>query len=112
MNKVKQWFFNKLVKHLFNGVTEFDVLYQRKDGTVTLRGKPIPDDVKHSLAEEAIRFQGSYLWRAMKTDLRFLANDRIYNKSSKPDDWLFGKTTLYVVDTLDKLLSRISNFGK
>jgi hypothetical protein len=110
--RLQRKFINILVKHLFNGITEEDVLVKHKGGKVSYRRGVIPLEQLQGIEEEAQRFQSSMVWKLVKDEIRFMANKRMFVKSNAIEDILFGKTMLYVIEMIDRTLIRLSNISK
>lgn len=102
-------FINIITKHLFNGITEEDIITQRKNGKVLIRGKVLDQETKYTLADQATNFRNSFLWKILRNTLQYHANQRIYTRSNSIEDIHFGKTLLYLIELIDKSLINISN---
>ncbi len=108
MNKIKIKILNYLVKHLFNGVTDEDILHH--DGqTLYLGKKPLSvRDVKE-ICNGAKVIQEMYTWQLISRELKQIANQTMYEKSKDIDDMIFGKVILLVVDLIEKKLSKLAS---
>ncbi len=101
---------NILVHHLFNGITEEDILRIDKRRNVYYRGKKLDDSQKDMLIENAQSFENSTLWRMLTRDMKYIANKRMFDKSVVPEDILAGKMMLYTVSIMEaklKILAKL-----
>ena len=104
---MKRWLANKLLKHLFNAVTEYDVL--RFDGIhLWHRGRVLTQAEVQDLKSQADVMNHLALWVMLSTELKYTANEMIYQKSKTVDDLLFGKAVLYAVDVMQKKIDQIA----
>jgi len=118
---IKNWlqkkFINFLAKHLFNSITEDDVLKIIEEPTslgkkriigVYIRGRKLNEADIDSLKEGAIQFKDSALWKLIDNEIKYAANLRMYIKGTTSDDILAGKIALYTLETIKKIIDRIS----
>lgn len=108
MNSLKEKFFNKLTKNLFNTIDKEDILLILGKDNVLLKGKPLEPDRIIQIKEEAERFKSSLLWRILSNQVKFEANKIIYQASKNIEDTRFGKAMLLNLETINKLLDDIS----
>jgi outer membrane receptor protein involved in Fe transport len=107
MKKLKIKLLNFLLRKYFNAITEEDIL------TVTSRGYRIGDRLLDSNEIEGLRNQAdivkrSDLWKYTNSNLKYLANYRMYDGSQNQDDLIFGKAMLYNLDIINRLFNKIS----
>ena len=105
---LKRRIINWLLKSLFNAVTENDILTSK--GGQVFRGKKALNTFEaEELINGAQALQNMGIWKQLRDEMKWVANDRIYNKSVTTDDLIFPKAVLY---TLDVMQSKISNLAK
>lgn len=129
--KIKQKIINKLLSYLLNATTEdaFMHVLMKKDlhGTKgygimvggtrvkidgkesTIGGKILDKEETKSLVSEARIIQRSKLWKMMVESQKWIANDKIQNKSVTTDDLHFPKAVLYNIDVFQKKLENIAD---
>ena len=98
---------NYLLKNLFNAIGEDEVLKYQK-GKFILRGTPLDDRATGNFVSQANSIVKSQLWKHLTDDLKYIANQRMYEKSTTIDDLIFGKAMLYNIDILENKLKRLS----
>ena len=99
---------NLLVKHLYKWQTEEDILIQNKDG-VFLFGKKLSREQIDDIRQQADMMKNLELYQILQQELTKTANKNIFFSSTDIDDCYFGKVQLYLLDVIDKKLSRLSN---
>jgi hypothetical protein len=108
MNNLKIKILNWCLKHLFNSITEDDVL--RFNGKVFIVGdKILPDTDSYDIISGADGIKNSYIWQLLVKDMKSGANKMMYEKSNSTDDMIFGKACLYVISVLE---SKLDNLAK
>src|SRR5688572_27075151 len=107
MNRLKTTLANWLLKHLFNAITEHDVL--RFNGThLILRGRQLTQAEVQDLRSQADVINQLAIWQLLKNEAQHAANQMLFQKSKTAEDLIFGKAVLYVVDLLDKKVNQIA----
>ena len=90
MSRLKRY----LIRHLFNAITEDDVLkiVRGKDGKMLLKvgDMLLPEGEYKAIRADARSFKHSRLWGHLLTDMRYEGNRSIY-ESKNYDDTYFGK---------------------
>lgn len=108
-----KWLKRKLIKwvvrDLFNGVTEEDILNVKSKNQITFKGKPLSKEQVEQLKNDAIAIQGSALWKLMSNDMKYLANKRMFETGETETDLIFGRVMLYWVDVVDTKLKNLKN---
>lgn len=113
MKKYLQGLFVKyLTKHLFNAITERDLLRiigRDRDGVwiVMYRGKRMGSDKVERIKESAELFMKSDIWRILSREVKHEANKRMYDKSKSIADIMFGKAMLYDLEVIDKKIREL-----
>jgi len=96
-----------LVRNLLVALTEDDILTLTNKGWY-LRGRKLsPEDIGQ-LKDEASMLKKSVLWELMSHDIRFLANDRMFEKSATEGNSVFGRAMLYNLNLMGQFLDRIT----
>jgi len=107
MNRIKVKIQNWLLKNLFNAISEDDILKYEK-GKFLLRGIPLDTRVTGNFVSQANSILKSQLWKHLTDDIKYISNQRMYEKSTTIDDVIFGKAMLYNLDILERKLERLS----
>lgn len=104
----KRWI-KFLAGHLFNTITEDDILKVLPGNVLMYRGKKMEKEWVSQLREKAMIFSNSVLWEMLSNEVKYLSNLRMYEKGKTDDDLLAGKMALYVLEVLDKKLKELSS---
>ena len=107
MRKIKVWLLNKILKGLFNAVTENDIL-RYSNGKMYLGKNLLTDADRISITSGADNLKQMYVWQLLNTELKYLANKQMFEKSNSIDDIIFGKAMLYNLDLLEKKIDNLS----
>ena len=95
------------VRHLFHTIDSGD-LFKEVDGQWTVGGKVLNDGEKQLLKSEAKIFMNTRLWKVLKNEIKFRAEQAMFESAVSEADLTAGKLFLYVLDViqtrLDKLL--------
>ena len=109
---IKQYIRKKAIhfitKHLFNAITEHDVLRTTAKGGIICKGKLLSREMVDQLEHEAEYIKNSVTYQLLMDDMRYLSNQTMYEKSESFDDMLFGKAMLYCIDVLDKKIKKLA----
>lgn len=106
---MKKRLLNFLLKHLFNAITEDDVLkYHKKNGKFYLGKNEVGGNRIISFRSQAITIKESTVWELLLKDMKLIANKKMYESSTTIDDVVFGKAMLYTLDVLDKKIDSLS----
>jgi hypothetical protein len=98
---------NFLVKHLFNGITDDDILKVLPNGNVIYRGKPLKEEIIVQIRDEAERFHNSALWKVLSKEVKYRANQRMFEKGMSESDMFVGKSILYTIDVIESKLNNL-----
>lgn len=98
---------NFLVKHLFNGITEEDILRLKRDGSVLYKNQPLKKEVIMQIRDEAERFHNSLLWKVLSDDVKYQANQRMFFKGHSESDLYVGKAILHAIELLENKIEQI-----
>lgn len=109
---MKQWLrkklINLLVKRLFNGLTEDDVLKVRGKNVILYKGFKLKPEKIESIKVDAKTFRDSVIWKLLSDDMKYVANKRMFEVSESMDDMMAGKMVLYTIDLINKKLDNLS----
>lgn len=108
MKYIRKRFVLWTTKHLFNAITEDDVLRTTDSGGIICRGKVLSKEEIEALRSEAEFLRNSVTLKLLLDDMQYVANKTIYEKSTSFDDILFGKAQLFVIDVLKKKIRSLS----
>jgi hypothetical protein len=107
MKQWKLWIAQWLFKHLFNAISEEDLL-RYVNGKFYVGGKLMDKRSAGSIASQAKNIINAPVWTYLVKDIKFIANDRMYNKSTTVDDLIFGKAMLYNLDIMETKLTNLT----
>lgn len=109
---IKRWLNDKAIrlvtKHLLNTITEDDVLRTTKNGGILCKGKPLSREMLDQMQNEAEYIKNSITFKLLMDDMRYLANQTMYERSSSFEDMRFGKAMLYLIDVLYKKINKLA----
>lgn len=104
---MKRWIVTKLLTYLYHAVSEDDFL-RWNGSTLVMNGRALSKQEVHEIASEADTLKRMHLWQTLQTEMRWTANDAIFNKSTTADDLIFPKAVLYTLDVMTKKLDNLS----
>ena len=107
--KIKRRLQNWLTKKLFCTISVEDVLEVRKDGSLWIGNKILPENKAKEFIAQAKLLTELDVWRFMKNNLRYLANQQMFNESKKVEELIAGKMMLYTISIQEKLLNVLIN---
>ena len=105
---MRQRVLNYLLRHLFNAVTEEDVLLY-KGNKFYVGGMELPDSDSQDIISGAKGMKEMYIFQLLMKDMKNEANKAIYHKSKTMDDVNFGKAMLFTIDVIEKKIEHLSN---
>ena len=108
MNRLKVKVLNYVVRHLFNGITDDDVLALNKKGEVYVNNLLLPKENVKGMASGARSLAKMEIWKILNKEMKNIANQKIYITSSSIDDIIFGKAMLYNLEVLNKKIENLS----
>jgi hypothetical protein len=106
--KLKIAALNKVIKELFNGITEEDILKVLPDGTFMVADKVLPASAKNDIITGAQALKEMLVFQVLLKDMKHLANKMMYENSKDVDDMVFGKAMLYNIDVLERKIDNLS----
>lgn len=95
------------VKHLYNTIGADDIL-KEENGTWLFENKPLANEIKQIIISEAQIFTKSKLWRILQDDIRYRANQMMFEKSKTEQDLIAGKLWLFTLDSINTRLKSLS----
>jgi hypothetical protein len=107
LKNVKRRIANRLLKYLFNVVTEDDILIV-KNGQFIVNGKLIDQMSRDDIISGADILKRMLVWQLLVKDLKWTANDAIFNKSKTEADLTFPKAILYCLDVIERKIENLS----
>ena len=105
--RLKNRILNFLLKHLFNAVTEDDVMTV-VNGRLYI-GKILQSQENLSAyASQARTMKELLLWEQMIKEMKFAANRSMYENSKTNEDIIFGKAALWIIDVMETKVNKLS----
>ncbi len=105
--KIKIKVLNWCIKHLWNGLTEEDVLVV-VGKNVIMRGEMVSPEARSEITSGAKAFINFPFWNLLRQEMKIAANRKIYNESVTVDDMIFGKAVLWTLDVMQKKVENLS----
>lgn len=97
-----------VVKEMFNGVTDDDVI--RQDGTgLSYKGETLSKAEVSSFRADAQYILKCDLWDELYNSLRLAANKKMFEQAQTMEDMHFGKAMLWNVDVIKKKLEKLAS---
>lgn len=98
MRWIKKKILNAVLSHLFDALTEDDLIPL----------KDLEDGQKREIGTQARAIRDSEVWQRMMTEAKSKAQKKMFEKSVSWDDMFFGKAALWIIDLFDKRLEALS----
>lgn len=95
------------VVKLYNAVGPDDILRQNEDGTWIFQGRPLTGAEVAQLKEEAAIIRGSRLWLALKRDIQYQLNKKMFEEANVSMDVVWGKLILWLDDCIRTRLKKM-----
>jgi len=105
-DKIRERILTINVAHLYNSIGKDDILEQI-GASWWVGDKEISLAEMKNLKAEAEIFQQSKLWKVLKTDIKYQANQAMYEKAESVNDLVAGKLWLYTLDCFDSRLKEL-----
>jgi len=105
--RIKIKMLNWLLSHLFNAVTEQDILTV-VGNNMYYKNTLLSHQQRHGIIEEAKSIRGLALWNILLDELKNASNKKIYLSSTSIDDITFGKAGLWVIDIVEQKVKKLS----
>lgn len=105
---IKQKILNYCIKHLFNGVTENDVL--RMIGkNVIIDGRVMDDAEKRAYSTSAKSLGENLFYKQALKEIMMVCNRQIMKNATDMDGVNFGRSGLWIIEVLEKKRQNVSN---
>jgi|GEM_PF-4241909 len=108
MNYLKLKLIQYLVKNLLVAINADEIITFTNQGTY-LKGRRLTNEEVFQLKDDANSFEKSFLWQVMTNEVRFLSNDRMFEKSAVEGNSVFGRAMLYNLNILEQFIKRCKN---
>lgn len=106
---MKRWFINFITRNLFNTLTEDDIIkYDSSKKHFVVNGQAVPDSEAREIVNGASIVQQTLVWKLLVSEMKVLANKKMYFHSKNEDDILAGKMMLYTIDIMERKLDNLS----
>ena len=120
---MKDWLRKKIAKYvyrdLFNVINEDDILkiveipIMTNKGIIKrtamfYRGKELNPDRVEQLRHSAQLFRDSDIWLVLKSEVRYIANKKMYEESGRIIELIFGKAILRTIEAIEKKVIHIA----
>ena len=107
MKRIKNKILNYILRHLFNAIMIDEVLRTNKQGQLIVGGRPLENAEIVSLQIQVDALRNWKLWQYLMADLKYLANQHMYDNSTCIDDLTFGKAMLYNINIIEKKMKNL-----
>lgn len=108
IKRFKIWLLNWVIKDLWNGITEDDVL-QMRGAQLWENGKPAGQGRVQELSSGCKAIRSIPTHDTLMREMKMAANRKMYTRSSSIEDIIFGKAVLWTIDVYEKKLYNLSN---
>ena len=108
---LKHKILNEAVADLFYSVT-IDDLFSDKTGKWMFMGNELKDHEVRKIVLEASNLKNSYLWKVLKTEMRYQANLKMFDEARNDYDLIAGKQILFNLDVIQTSLNKYSEVNK
>lgn len=104
-----------LIEDVFNTITEDDLIRIERSNSPTqadvwhYKGDALKKEQVELLKVQAKSFAQSELWKLLKTELQYLAQQKGLVKSTTAEDIVASKMLLYVTDIIDSKIKSMSH---
>ena len=109
MNWLRRKTINFVVKHLFRGITEEDVLSSDGKGGIMYKGQTLDKQSKEMIASQASQIDDMFLWRILQDEIRYQSYKQSFKKSESSEQMIFGKAMIHNLALLDKKIKNLKN---
>lgn len=98
-----------IIEDIFNTITKEDILQMKAPGVWTWKGNPLPAETIVALKEQATSFSNGMLWKILKSELLYLAQQRGLVKSKTEADLIASKLIIQLTQEIDKKLAEMGS---
>src|SRR3990167_10583821 len=99
--KVKRAILAEAVVHLFNAISEEDILKENPDGTVQYDGKTLPANYLKDLKEQAKLLPDLLLWKVLKKDVQYQLRRKMFEEARIDLDVVWGQLLTFLWDVIE-----------
>jgi len=107
MNWLRRLLANFVYKHVFNGVTEHDVL-RGHAGTLYYRGTALNDKQINGIIQEARIIKETEVWKLVLNDIRASSNQKIFRSSTSMEEIASARAALWVTDVIERKVTTLA----
>lgn len=101
MNRIKTSIFNLIIKHLFKGFTQDDIIkYKEKENVFIFKGSIMSDNQVDNMMKTLSILKDNDGYQYLLSDVEYRSQEKLFISSSTIDDLMFSKSALYVIDIL------------
>lgn len=112
MKWIKRKIINWLVRGLYKGITEDDVLRVTKRGDMKIGKVILSGGERNNIIDQAKSILEFELWELLQRDIQYSAEKKMCEKSASFDDVYFGKAAMWNLDMIRLKLDKISRMPK
>lgn len=105
-------FVNWLVHDLFNAIDERDILVVDAKKGILYKGGRLKGEEIETLIRGAETLSDMLVWKMLRDEVKYQANQRMYFKSNTTDDILFGKAALWTLLVMEEKLNQLRSLRK
>lgn len=107
-SKLRKWLLPWVVKHLYNGLTEDDILTE-KQGKMYWQGRRVGETEEREIVSGAKALRDLPFFEFLLRELEATANKRMFYKAKDYEDVYFARAMLFSIDVLRKKVHNLSN---
>jgi len=100
---------NFIVRNLFKGLTEEDILQTTKTNGIIYKGSVLDRESKELIASQAKIIDDMFLWQILNDEMTFRAQEKMFSESESFEGMLFGKVMLYIIETQRNRIKHLKN---
>lgn len=106
LKRIKNRLLNLLLKHIFNAVTEEDILVKKGD-KMCIGNKVMTIQNVNSFKSSADMLLRDELFKQLLVDMKHKANEKMFKKAVSIEDLVFGKAMLYTIEVMELRLKSL-----
>lgn len=100
-----------LIKDLFHAVSAEDLLQIRVDenleSKISHKGTELTLEEKQELLKQAEEWEKSFLWKSLRDNVRYEAQQIMFIKSTDFGGMMFGKAALWTIEQIEKAIENL-----
>lgn len=104
---MKNWLLNKIMRHLYNAVTEDDVLVF-KNRKFFVGGNELPQADTQDIVSGARGLESMLVWQLLLKDLKDASNRIQYRTGGTVEEIRFARAMLWCIDVLEQKVKNIA----